>query len=97
MLHVLAPNDAVSAWAQDGQYFHNGKPTRRARAAYICRDFASPPLTEFVISDTEALIALIRVFNRVHELDPSLSDSQLRALLLRTRSWVTYILGIHEE
>jgi len=33
-------------------------------------------------------------FNRVHELDPELTDEQLRALLLRTDSWLTYILQI---
>ena len=96
LLRLLSPNDAVSAWTQDAEHYHDGRPTRRARVLYICRHFSSPPLAEFVMCDTKALIALIDILSRVHELNPALSDSQLRVLLLRTRSWVTYILRIHE-
>ena len=45
-------------------------------------------------SGTRALVKLVEFFNRVHELEPELTDEQLRALLLRTDSWLTYILQI---
>ena len=39
---------------------------------------------------------LLDLFNRVHELEPNITDSQLEALFLRTESWLTYILRISE-
>jgi len=37
---------------------------------------------------------LIELFNRVHELETELTDEQLRAILLKTDSWLMYILQI---
>jgi len=36
----------------------------------------------------------IELFNRVHELETELTDEQLRAILLKTDSWLMYILQI---
>ncbi|ADJ29226.1 hypothetical protein [Nitrosococcus watsonii] len=44
--------------------------------------------------DTRALVKMIELFNRVHELETALTDEQLRAILLRTNSWLMYILQI---
>lgn len=44
--------------------------------------------------DTRALVKLIELFNRVHELESELTDQQLRAILLKTDSWLIYILKI---
>ena len=41
-----------------------------------------------------ALVKLIELFNRVHELETALTDEQLRAILIRTDSWLMYILQI---
>jgi len=98
VLHRLAPDSDVLAWmpsdAED--LLHNGRPTRRARALYICRDLDHPPLTAFLDQDTKALVKLVEFFNRVHELESPLTDIQLRAILLRTDSWLTYILQLRE-
>ena len=42
----------------------------------------------------QALVKLIELFNRVHELETELTDEQLRAILLKTDSWLMYILQI---
>lgn len=73
---------------------HDGKPTRRARVLYVCRKLNNDPLTDFLMHDTRALVKLIELFNRVHELETALTDEQLRAILLRTDSWLMYILQI---
>ena len=73
---------------------YEGKPTRRARVLYVCREINKGPLTEFVVHDTQALVKLIELFNRVHELENKLTDEQLRAILLKTDSWLMYILQI---
>lgn len=98
LLHRLAPDEHVLSWASrdDKELFNEGRPTRKARVLYICRDLNHEPLTDFVVHDTRALVKLVEFFNRVHELEPKLTDEQLRALLLRTDSWLTYILQIWE-
>jgi hypothetical protein len=98
LLRKLAPDNQVLAWVtpEEPDLLHKGKPTRRARVLYVCRDLNHDPLSDFVVHDTKALVKLVEFFNRVHQLESELTDEQLRALLLRTDSWLTYILNIWE-
>lgn len=108
LLRRLAPDERVWPWV-DSQgsrerlckkgellFVKDGKEnlTRGSRVLFVCRNLNHPPLTDFVVQDTHALVKLVEFFNRVHELEPELTDEQLRALLLRTDSWLTYILQI---
>lgn len=98
LLRRLAPDDLVAAWipcvSNQKDLLHDGKPTRRARVLYVCRELNNDPLTDFLMHDTRALVKLIELFNRVHELETALTDEQLRAILLKTDSWLMYILQI---
>jgi hypothetical protein len=99
LVRTLAPDDAVKDWAAGGSsgMFHNGKPTRRARILYICRQVDHEPLADFVDKDTSALVSMVGAFNRLHELETGLTDEQVRALLLRSDSWLMYIVHIAES
>ena len=101
LLRRLAPDDLVSTWifhnANQQDLLHKGRPTRRARVLYVCRELNNDPLTEFLMHDSQALVKLIDLFNRVHELETQLTDEQLRAILLKTDSWLMYILQIWAE
>lgn len=101
LLRRLAPDDLVAAWipgvTNQKELLHEGKPTRRARVLYICRGLNNDPLTDFLMHDTRALVKLIELFNRVHELETELTDQQLRAILLKTDSWLMYMLQIWLE
>ena len=98
LLRRLAPDDLVATWipgvSNQKDLIHDGKPTRRARVLYVCRELNNDPLTDFLEHDTRALVKMIDLFNRVHELETALTDEQLRAILLRTDSWLMYILQI---
>ena len=98
LLRRLAPEESVAAWipgiANQKNLLHGGRPTRLARVLYVCRELSNGPLTEFLIHDTRALVKLIELFNRVHELETELTDEQLRAILLKNDSWLMYILQI---
>ena len=98
LLRRLAPDDLVAAWipgvSNQKDLLHEGKPTRRARVLYVCRELNNAPLSDFLMHDTRALVKMIELFNRVHELETALTDEQLRAILLRTNSWLMYILQI---
>ena len=100
LLRHLAPDEEVAAWARllnDESLLHNGRPTRRARALYVCRYLNHEPLSEFFAQDTKSLIEMMNVFHRIHELELDMTDDQLYALLLRSESWITYLLQIHKE
>jgi hypothetical protein len=58
------------------------------------RELNNDPLTDLLMHDTRALVKIIELFNRVHELETTLTDEQLRAIILRTDSWLMYILQI---
>ena len=96
LLHQLAPDELVIEWlpSDDKELLHNKLPTKKARVFYICRNIKHEPLTDFIVHDTRALVELIRFFDRVHELEHELTDEQLRAILLKTDSWLMYILQI---
>ena len=98
LLRRLAPDDSVAAWIPEittqKDLFHEGKPTRRAKILYVCRELNNGPLTDFLIHDTRALVKFIELFNRVHELETKLTDVQLKAIFLKTDSWLMYLLQI---
>ena len=99
LLRQIAPDEKVIPWAlgTSNDLLHDGRPTRKARILYVCRDINHGPFTAFVNADTGALVKLVELFNRVHELEPGLSDKQLNALLLRSDSWLTFIIRISQE
>lgn len=101
LLRRLAPDDLVAAWipgvANRKDLLHKDKPTRQARVLYVCREIDNDPLTDFLMHDTRALLKLIELFNRVHALETELTDEHLRALVLKTDSWLVYILQISAE
>ncbi|WP_447602903.1 pPIWI-associating nuclease domain-containing protein [Nitrospira sp. Nam80] len=92
----LAPDESVMDWIGDAkkELLQSGRPTRRARVLYICRDLNHSALAEFVVEDTRALVKLCDFLNHVHELTPELTDVQLRALFLKSDSWLLYLLRI---
>ena len=98
LLRSLAPDYLVTAWipgiASQKDLLHEGKPTRRARVLYIFQELNNDPLTEFLTHDTRAFVKLFELFNRVHELETELTDEQLRTILLKSNSWLMYILQI---
>jgi len=99
LLREIAPDEKVVPWTSGKgvELLHEGKPTRKARVLYVCREINHGPLTEFVNADTGALVKLVELFNRVHELEPGISDAQLSALMLRTDSWLKFIVQISRE
>lgn len=99
LLRYLAPDNLVVKWAtdKDSRLLNDGKPTRNARVLYVCREVASDPLIEFVSFDAKAFVKMFEFFNSLHKLKHNLTDKDLRLLLLRTDSWIVYLLQIENE
>lgn len=99
VLRNLATDQEVLEWIKTVDclgLLHKHKPTRKARVKYICRGIDNGSLCHFVDKDTAALIELMDTLQHVHELNMTLSDQQLRALVLKSFSWVLYIFDIWE-
>lgn len=101
LLPTLAPNNEVLPWIpipnRNKEYIVKEKPTRKARTMYICRNINNGPLSEFVEVDAKALMEFFKALNRVHELDPSLTEAQLNSILIRSDSAIKYLINIWKE
>ena len=95
VLHALAPDEAIQNWTEDESYFHNGRPTRKARVLYICREINHGPFTSFLRADVKASIEFINLFQRGHELSISFSEKQLEALVTRAEAFLRFLILAH--
>lgn len=99
LLRKLAPRRTVREWIEERgylSYLDKGIPTRRAQILYMSKTIESEPLKKFIEADTKTLEELYTLYNRLHELGTGISDSQLRAIVLRTESYIEYILRVRE-
>jgi hypothetical protein len=93
VLHTLAPDNEIRKWSTEDQYFHNNRPTRRARISYIYRNINSDPCKKFVKHDIETFLSLFDVFNGdTHSLEPRLAENQLEAIVWRVESLLIFLL-----
>ena len=95
VLHTLAPDDKVKEWNKDPNHYDTGKPTRRARLLYICRELNHGPFSTFVKKDVDADIAFLDLFQQgTHEVTSKYTDVQLKAMLVRMESTLRFMLEI---
>ncbi len=97
ILHRFAPDDEIRKWSNDRSYYHNNKPTRRARLLYICRNFNCDPLNKFVEADVSATLKLIECLNAgTHGVESKLTDKQLEAIIIRMEYLGVFLLKISQ-
>lgn len=95
VLHKLAPDKKINKWTTDAALFNEGKPTRKARLLYICRNISNDYLAEFIKKDVEATLAFIDIFQQgTHEIDPEFSSNQLIAIKSKAESTLKFLLEI---
>ena len=98
LLHRLSPDENVLEWINDenkpADFLYDGRPTRRARFLYICREVNFEPLEKFFEKDIQATLELINVFQRMHDITPNLTDAQLRIIVAKTESAILFILRL---
>ena len=96
ILRQLAPEDKIRGWNTDPSYYHNSRPTRKARLLYLCREFDFAPLSKFVGADVKSAIYLIEALNaETHVISRRLTDRQLQALVDRTESCLLFLLRLN--
>ena len=96
VLRQLAPEDKIRVWKTDPTYYHNGRPTRRTRLLYICREIDFDDLSEFVNADVKSALTLIDALHaEAHIISRRLTDRQLQALVDRTVSLLLFLLRLN--
>jgi len=95
VLHALAPDDELRAWSTNRQFFHNNRPTRRARLLYICRNINCDPLTRFIEDDVQAALSFVDSLNAgTHVVESRLTDAQLGSIVSRMESLLVFLLQL---
>lgn len=96
VMHNLAPDNEITNWTNNGDYFDNGKPTRKARLHYIYRNIANDPFNKFVDRDVEATLSFIGMFQQgTHSIDNPFTEKQLAAIKSKAESTLKFLLEIH--
>lgn len=96
LMHILAPDDAIKKWNSDPSYYHEGRPTRKARLLFICRNINNDPFNTFVKKDVDATIAFIDIFQKgTHDIDPIFSPNHLVTIKSKAENTLKFLLEIH--
>lgn len=96
LLHILAPDEAIKKWTSDPTYYHEGRPTRKARLLFICRNINNDPFNTFVKKDVDATIAFIDIFQKgTHDIDPVFSPNHLVTIKSKAENTLKFLLEIH--
>jgi len=95
VLHKLSPDDDLRKWSNNRDDYHNDRPTRRARLKYICRNINETSFESFVEADTKTSIKFLRLFHGgTHSTRPGYSDPQLKAMLVRMKGLLSFLIEV---
>lgn len=98
ILHMLAPDDEIRDWSTSHQDFANGRPTRRTRLRYICREIDHGPFEQFVNKDIDAVLEFFQLFHEgTHKVVTQFTRQQLKALQVRVESAMRFLLEISSD
>lgn len=93
VLHNLAPDEEVNKWCTNPEFIVEGRPTRKARLYYICKDLNE--LEDFLGKDIKAMIGVFDFLNRgTHKLEMALTPNMLKIINLRFESALQFLLEI---
>lgn len=96
-IHKLAPDNDVVRWASK-KYLRDGKPTRRARIQYICRNIDTGSFTMFVNSDVKSALEFIDLLSKgTHSIPSPFTDAQLSALVSRAEGLLLFLADISKS
>lgn len=98
VLHALAPDDDVRVWSSNDDFYHDNRPTRRARLLFICRHIDCGPLSRFVQDDVRAALSFVESLNAgTHVVESRLSQIQLASIVSRMESLLVFLLQLRNE
>ncbi len=98
VLHRLAPNESFFEWNREDLYVHQGKPTRRGRLMYICRNIMCGEFATFIEKDIRAAVEFLSLFEKgTHEIESQYNKRQLRVLRIRMEYMIEFLVKTSRE
>lgn len=95
IMHILAPDDKIKSWSNEPTFYEKGKPTRKARLHYICRNISNEPFNKFVDKDVKATLEFINIFHQgTHSINDNFTPQQLIAIKSKAETTLKFILEI---
>ncbi len=95
VLHELSPDDEIHRWSKSKDDFDNGKPTKRARLLYICREINQDRFEKFLNADVKALLEFLNLFQSgTHSIQPGYTNKQMKAMLMRMESTLRFLIEV---
>jgi len=98
ILHKLAPDEAFFKWNQDESNLYNGRPTRKGRLSYICRNINYGTFTTFVDQDISVALTFLDLLQKgTHAIKKLYDERQMKALLIRMECLLDFIIRISRD
>lgn len=95
LMHTLAPDDKIKSWSNEPTFYDKGKPTRKGRLHYICRNISNAPFNKFVDKDVQSTLEFINIFQQgTHSIDDNFSPQQLVAIKSKAETTLKFLLEI---
>lgn len=96
LMGKMAPDEEIKQWSQSEQDFHDGRPTRKSRLNFMCRNISNDSFKDFVNKDVAATLAFINLFQKgTHQIKPNFSQKQLTAIKSKSESTIKFMLEIY--
>lgn len=96
LMGIMAPDKEIKQWSQSEQDFYDGRPTRKARLNFMCRNISNDTFKDFVNKDVDATLAFINLFQKgTHQIKPNFSQNQLIAIKSKSESTIKFMLEIY--
>ena len=95
VIHTLSPDEQIEGWSSLEAYYHNGRPTRRARLLFIVSHVEGDSLQTYLHKEVEACLALVDIFQSgTHGIVPTFDDRQLKIILRKVHSMICTLVEI---
>lgn len=95
VMRILAPDNEIKKWTNVDSFYHEGKPTRRARLHYICRNISNKPFNKFVEKDIQSTLEFIAIFQGgTHGIESGFTPQQLIAMKSKAETTLKFLLEI---
>jgi hypothetical protein len=100
VLHILAPDDAVYKWDEKQEHYNDGKPTRKGRFLYICRNLngSNSQFAKLLKTEIDATLAMVNLFQGgTHSIKPIFSLEELEFIKIKADTTLRTFLMIEFE
>lgn len=100
VLHRLAPDDELAKWDTDQTYYDKGRPTRRGRFMYICRNLegSNSQFSKLLKTEIDATLAMIELFQGgTHSIKSDYAPHELEYIRIKAETTMRTFLSVEFE